>query len=143
VKEDASLDAAAVMPQLERVAADRERPRSVSTEPRLHLARSEEEAMNATCTHLDRVRGVVPRTPDGCEECLAMGSTWVHLRLCLSCGHVGCCDDSPNQHATAHFHLSGHPIIASFEPGERWGWCYVDRIFLQPDAAPRRGERIA
>jgi hypothetical protein len=88
--------------------------------------------MASTCTHLDQVRDVSPRTPNGCEECLAIGSTWVHLRLCLTCGHVGCCDNSPNKHATKHFHSVKHPIIRSFEPGEDWGWCYIDNLFLEP-----------
>jgi monovalent cation/hydrogen antiporter len=67
-----------------------------------------------------------PNTPDGCEECLAMGSTWVHLRLCLECGHVGCCDSSPNRHASKHFASERHPVMRSFEPGESWRWCFVD-----------------
>jgi uncharacterized UBP type Zn finger protein len=91
--------------------------------------------MSNACTHLDQIRDVKPRTPDGCEECLAIGSTWVHLRLCLTCGHVGCCDNSPNQHATKHFHKVHHPIIRSFEPGENWAWCYVDELEMEP--APR------
>ncbi|MCW5889805.1 MAG: UBP-type zinc finger domain-containing protein [bacterium] len=66
----------------------------------------------------------------GCEECLRSGDRWIHLRLCQSCGHVGCCDSSPNKHATAHFHASGHPIMRSLEPGEGWGWCYVDAVTL-------------
>src|SRR5262245_10272515 len=74
----------------------------------------------------------VKRPPPGCKECLEMGSRWVHLRLCLSCGHVGCCDNSPNKHATKHFHQTQHPIVRSFEPGEDWGWCYVDELFLEP-----------
>lgn len=78
-----------------------------------------------TDPHLDAIRSVTPRT-DGCEECLAIGSGWVHLRLCLTCGHVGCCDSSPNRHARRHFQASGHPIIRSFEPGESWRWCFVD-----------------
>jgi uncharacterized UBP type Zn finger protein len=84
------------------------------------------------CTHLNTVKAVTP-SADGCEECLAMGDTWVHLRLCRSCGHVGCCDDSKNRHARAHFRKSGHPIITSFEPGEDWSWCFIDEIevFLQ------------
>jgi hypothetical protein len=82
------------------------------------------------CTHLDWVRDVTPRTPNGCEECLRTGSWWVHLRLCLTCGHVGCCDSSPNRHARAHAALDGHPIVRSFEPGEDWAWCYVDQVFL-------------
>jgi hypothetical protein len=65
---------------------------------------------------------------DGCEDCLREGSKWLHLRICLSCGHVGCCDDSPRAHATAHAGASGHPIIRSLEPGEGWSWCYVDEI---------------
>lgn len=84
------------------------------------------------CAHLDTVQDVVPGTPQGCEECLAIGSTWVHLRLCLSCGHVGCCDNSVNRHATKHFHQTEHPIIRSFEPGEDWGWCYIDEVFIEP-----------
>ena len=86
--------------------------------------------MNGRCTHLDQIRDVTATTPEGCEECLAMGDTWVHLRLCLICGHVGCCDNSTNRHATAHFHETGHPIIQSFEPGEDWIWCYEDRLIM-------------
>jgi hypothetical protein len=82
------------------------------------------------CTHLDQIRPVEPSTPDGCTECLAMGSRWVHLRECLSCGHVGCCDSSPNRHATAHFGQSGHPVMQSFQPGEHWRWCYVDQLLV-------------
>ena len=67
---------------------------------------------------------------DGCVECLASGDRWVHLRLCETCGHVGCCDSSPNKHATAHFHATGHPVMRSVEPGETWGWCYVDEVDL-------------
>ena len=89
----------------------------------------------STCAHLDQVRDVTPRTPNGCEECLKTGSHWVHLRLCLECGHVGCCDSSPNKHATKHFHATDHPIVRSFEPGEDWGWCYIDQLMLEP--APR------
>jgi len=80
------------------------------------------------CAHFDLVRTVSPRTPDGCEECLAAGDTWVQLRLCMTCGHVGCCDSSKNKHATKHFHRAKHPIIKSFQPGESWGWCYLDKI---------------
>ena len=81
-----------------------------------------------TCTHLDQVRTVEPRTPEGCEKCLQTGDPWVHLRICLSCGQVGCCDSSPNKHATRHFRATGHPIIQSFEPGEDWRWCFVDKM---------------
>jgi hypothetical protein len=84
------------------------------------------------CKHFGDIKGVEPRTPDGCEECLKMGSDWVHLRLCLTCGHVGCCDNSPHKHATKHFHGTKHPIIRSFEPGEDWGWCYVDERIFEP-----------
>jgi len=88
------------------------------------------------CTHLDQVHDVVPGTPQGCEECLAMGAQWVHLRECLACGHVGCCDNSVNTHATKHFHASRHAIMKSFQPGEEWGWCYVDELFLDPAPTP-------
>jgi uncharacterized UBP type Zn finger protein len=84
-----------------------------------------------TCSHEKMIKDVAPRTPEGCEECLKMGDDWVHLRLCLSCGHVGCCDSSNNRHATKHFHATKHPIIRSFEPGEDWRWCYVDEAVLQ------------
>jgi len=82
------------------------------------------------CEHLERIeageREAVRPSGHGCEECLRTGDPWVHLRLCLTCGHVGCCDDSPNRHATAHFHATGHSVIKSFEPGEDWAWCYLD-----------------
>jgi uncharacterized UBP type Zn finger protein len=80
--------------------------------------------------HLDMVRAVEPATPRGCEECLRDGTRWVHLRLCLTCGHVGCCDSSPMKHASAHAQAQDHPIAASFEPGENWRWCYVDQVFV-------------
>ena len=83
------------------------------------------------CSHIDQIQDVQPHT-DGCEACLAMGDTWVHLRLCRSCGHVGCCDSSKNKHASAHFRDTTHPIVASLEPGEDWSWCYVDEVVLQP-----------
>ncbi len=86
------------------------------------------EIMTTTCTHRDQIRNVAPRTPKGCEECLKTGDTWVHLRLCRTCGHVGCCDSSKNKHATKHFHSSHHPIMKSFERGEDWGWCYIDNM---------------
>ena len=84
--------------------------------------------MSTRCSHLDEIRSVTPRTPGGCEECLETGDPWVHLRICLTCGHIGCCDSSPNRHATRHFRATGHPIIASYEPGESWAWCYVDEV---------------
>lgn len=82
-----------------------------------------------SCEHLEQAGDPAPRTPQGCEECLEAGDTWVHLRLCLTCGHVGCCDSSKNHHATKHFHATQHPVIRSFQPGEAWRWCYVDEIF--------------
>lgn len=85
------------------------------------------EKPETKCTHLDTIVEVVP-SGDGCLECLQMGDNWVHLRLCLTCGHVGCCDNSKNKHATKHFKETGHPIIKSFEPGEDWMWCYVDKV---------------
>jgi diadenylate cyclase len=85
--------------------------------------------MAKKCSHIDEIHAVTPRT-DGCEECLLTGEEWVHLRLCLACGHVGCCDDSRNKHATAHFHSTDHPVIESLEPGEGWRWCYVDEILI-------------
>jgi uncharacterized UBP type Zn finger protein len=85
--------------------------------------------MNAIgCAHVNTMRNVAPRTPQGCEECLAIGDTWVHLRLCTNCGHVGCCDSSKNKHATKHYRATQHPIIASLQPGEHWKWCYVDEV---------------
>jgi hypothetical protein len=84
------------------------------------------------CVHLNDVRDVQPRTPDGCKECLETRSWWVHLGLCLLSGHVGCCDQSPNKHAPAHYRQTHDPLIQSFESGEDWGWCYVDELFLEP-----------
>jgi Zn-finger in ubiquitin-hydrolases and other protein len=84
----------------------------------------------AECTHLDTIHDVTP-SAEGCEDCLRIGGRWVHLRLCTECGHMGCCDSSPNKHATAHFHAQGHPIVASAEPGETWLWCYVDQIAFE------------
>jgi hypothetical protein len=85
----------------------------------------------ATCDHLDAIQDVTP-SADGCEDCLAAGRhDWLHLRLCQTCGHVGCCDSSPGRHATAHFHATSHPIIRSHEPGEAWLWCYVDELAFE------------
>jgi uncharacterized UBP type Zn finger protein len=85
--------------------------------------------MSELCTHLDEVAlQELPASVDGCEECLLEGSKWLHLRICLTCGHVGCCDSSPNRHATAHHHATSHAIIRSIEPGEDWSWCYVDEV---------------
>ena len=87
------------------------------------------------CTHLDQVHVTqLPESVPGCEDCLPMGGEWLHLRICLECGHVGCCDDSPHRHATAHANATDHPIIRSLEPGEEWSWCYVDQLaMLIPD----------
>ena len=79
------------------------------------------------CVHFSQVKEVSP-SGNGCKECLLTKDIWVHLRLCMECGHVGCCDDSKNKHATAHFHKTKHPVIKSFEPGEYWMYCYVDNI---------------
>jgi uncharacterized UBP type Zn finger protein len=88
--------------------------------------------MSTNCEHYATVNlSVEPGTREGCEECLKTGDSWVHLRLCLTCGHVGCCDNSKNKHATKHFHATGHPVIKSFEPGEDWTWCYVDNLFMR------------
>jgi uncharacterized UBP type Zn finger protein len=84
-----------------------------------------------TCTHLDLARDVILQT-DRCEECLKTGDEWIHLRMCLSCGHVGCCDSSKNKHATNHYHLSHHPLVQSIEAGAAWVWCYVDQVMFQP-----------
>ena len=82
------------------------------------------------CTHLDWIK-TVPPSADGCEECLQTGDWWVHLRLCLTCGHVGCCDSSPNKHASKHAKETGHPVVESFEPGEDWRWCYIDEVYVE------------
>ncbi len=88
------------------------------------------------CRHLRDVGAAVePRTPEGCEECLQSGDGWVHLRLCMACGHVGCCNDSKNKHASRHVRASGHPVVRSFEQGESWLYCYPDDLFYDPDAA--------
>jgi Zn-finger in ubiquitin-hydrolases and other protein len=80
--------------------------------------------------HLSLVRPVAPRKPGGCEDCLRVGSSWVHLRLCLTWGHVGCCDSSPLRDARGHAYAVGHPIVASLEPGEDWRWCYVEQAYV-------------
>jgi uncharacterized UBP type Zn finger protein len=86
----------------------------------------------ASCAHLDTVEFVEPPAEvEGCEECLKTGGRWVHLRMCQSCGRIGCCDNSPGRHATAHFKSSGHPIIRSVESGEDWSWCYIDELMFR------------
>ena len=87
--------------------------------------------MQEDCSHLDQIQNPSPHT-SGCEECLKTGDSWVHLRLCEICGHVGCCDSSKNKHATKHFRKTKHPIMRSLEPGENWGWCYIDELMIEP-----------
>jgi hypothetical protein len=84
------------------------------------------------CTHLDTVADVTPGSREGCQDCLHEGTPWVHLRECLQCGHVGCCDNSPGRHASAHWRATAHPLMRSCEPGEDWAWCYPDDLFLVP-----------
>jgi uncharacterized UBP type Zn finger protein len=86
------------------------------------------------CAHLDDVKVLeLPDEVEGCEDCLREGGKWLHLRICLTCGHVGCCDNSPGRHATAHHHATAHPIMRSLEPGEDWNWCYVDEVAMLLD----------
>ena len=91
--------------------------------------------MADTCSHLDTVADVQPSS-EGCEDCLRVGGRWVHLRMCQQCGHVGCCDNSPAKHATAHFHATSHPLIRSYEPGEEWWWCYPDELMFETEGTP-------
>ncbi len=87
--------------------------------------------MEQRCTHTNTIQSVTPQTPNGCGECLAIGDTWVALRLCLTCGNVGCCDSSKNKHATAHFKKTGHPIVQAYKEGDQdWKWCYIDETYL-------------
>jgi uncharacterized UBP type Zn finger protein len=95
------------------------------------MAKAEHVVIEAGCAHTDMIRiQQVERPAAGCEECLKTGGRWVHLRKCLTCGEVGCCDSSPNRHATKHFQATGHPIVTSMEPGETWVWCYADEAGL-------------
>jgi uncharacterized UBP type Zn finger protein len=89
--------------------------------------------MTEICSHLDQILDARP-SGTGCVECLRDGGTWMHLRRCLECGHVGCCDQSPNKHATFHFHEIAHPLLQSFEPGEDWIYCYVDDVMFEIDS---------
>jgi uncharacterized UBP type Zn finger protein len=101
--------------------------------------------MNEVCEHFGEIQDVTART-NGCEECIALGAKWNQLRVCLTCGHVGCCEDSHHAHALAHFNATGHPMIASFERDETWGWCYVHRRYFDPMPGPvpkRRGPLTA
>ena len=91
----------------------------------------------SVCSHLDEVRvTTLPAVIPGCEECLAIHSRWLHLRMCMTCGRIGCCDSSPNRHASRHAHAAGHPIARSAEPGEEWSWCYVDEVAFVVQATP-------
>ena len=83
------------------------------------------------CTHQDQIHDVEPDSLEGCSDCLRIGSWWVHLRECLTCGHIGCCDNSPNRHARQHSGSAQHPIIQSFEPGEDWRYCFVDDVYVE------------
>lgn len=93
----------------------------------VHL--NHDQLLTDACSHLEETSEVTP-SAEGCTECLQMGDDWVHLRICMTCGHVGCCDSSKNKHASKHAHRADHPIVKSFEPGEEWAWCYVDRVSL-------------
>jgi hypothetical protein len=85
--------------------------------------------MSTPCAHLDTIQVLeLPASIPGCEDCLKIGASWVHLRMCQTCGHIACCDSSPNRHATAHFRAVGHPVVKSAEPGEDWSWCYIDEV---------------
>ena len=95
--------------------------------------------MAEICSHLDQIEPVTPSSTVGCSQCMALGERWMHLRLCLTCGQVGCCDSSPNKHASKHAAEHGHPIVHSFEPGEEWNWCYVDEVAFAVDGLPIDG----
>jgi uncharacterized UBP type Zn finger protein len=96
--------------------------------------------MTEHCEHFATIADVTPRTR-GCEECMALGAEWNELRVCLACGHVGCCEDSVHAHALAHFKATGHPMIASLSGAESWGWCYVHRRYFDPMPGPLPGRR--
>ena len=101
-----------------------------------HEAPERNRTVATTCSHLDVVNDVVPSS-QGCEDCRRSGARWNHLRLCMTCGHVGCCDSSPNRHATAHWHAHpDHPVIRSFEPDEDWWWCYEDQLSFDVPGSP-------
>jgi uncharacterized UBP type Zn finger protein len=89
-------------------------------------------SLKPVCGHLAEVDKHHKPNATGCEECIKMGDGWVHLRVCLTCGHVGCCDSSKNKHATKHYRATDHPVVRSLERGENWGWCYVDSEFFEP-----------
>lgn len=91
---------------------------------------------NTVCSHLGTITDAPPSDLAGCHDCLLLGTRWVHLRMCRACGHIGCCDQSPGRHATAHFHATTHPIIRSYEPGETWFWCYPDAVMFELNVPP-------
>lgn len=98
---------------------------------KMHKVRLNESQLESVeCKHIDQAREV-SYANQVCPECVKLGDTWVHLRICLICGHVGCCDSSKNRHATAHFKATGHPLIRTIELGEDWAWCYVDEAMLE------------
>jgi uncharacterized UBP type Zn finger protein len=92
--------------------------------------RRSHKPVRETCTHRDQIQPVALPEKYVCQECVALGDRWIYLRICLICGHVGCCDNSKNKHATQHFHTTGHPVIRSLEPNEDWMWCFIDQVFL-------------
>lgn len=105
----------------------------MSEKPAWRVAEDLGATVQRSCTHLDEPREITASEVHGCEDCLRTGSGWVHLRECLSCGHLGCCDSSPKKHAYAHAHARpGHDLARSVEPGEDWAWCYADEVFLRP-----------
>jgi hypothetical protein len=111
----------------------------VQPHPHLRMVQSgDERSEGMACEHVREIRTLEGRA-NGCEECMKMGDQWVHLRICLSCGHVGCCDSSKNKHATKHFNSTGHPMVRSKEPGEEWAWCYEDELFYPETPAPAAG----
>ena len=92
--------------------------------------------MADTCTHLDEIHDVEPSST-GCEDCLAAGEhDWLHLRMCTSCGHIGCCDSSPRRHARSHARAVEHPVVRSYEPDEDWFWCFVDKVMFEVEGVP-------
>jgi len=103
----------------------------VRVDPRIREALANGDLNANVCEHIVNIQDVTPAA-DGCQDCLKMGDSWVHLRLCMTCGYVGCCDDSKNKHATHHFHKMNHPVITSYEKGENWVWCFADQLGLNP-----------
>jgi ubiquitin-hydrolase Zn-finger-containing protein len=100
------------------------------------MATDDPRTATPVCTHLNQARAVRPDSVNTCPDCTAVGDSWVHLRECQICGHVGCCDSSKNRHATAHNEATGHPLIRSFEPDEGWWWCYEDQVMFEVQDMP-------